>query len=99
MALTTRQRKILRLKCAGWNATQIAGALHIAVSQVRRDIHAMNNHPIPGVTTGEEPYKAYRMVYTLGLLDAGVAPGDVPKYLDRLTENIDPANGLTLTTE
>lgn len=84
--LTRRRRCVLYLRAAGWDAAMIARKLGITTGLVRKDIANVTQTLIPGVTDGPEPAKGYRVVYVLGLLDAGVEPEDVPDYLHALEQ-------------
>lgn len=87
--LTTRRRCVLYLRAAGWDYKQIAGKLGVSLNVVRKDLQAIHKTLIPGLTDGEEPAKGYRLIYALGLLDAGVDPADVPYHMDVLETRAD----------
>lgn len=84
--MTPRRRKVLRLRAAGWSYKQIAERVGISEHAVKRDLMVIQNLTIPGLTNGDEPMKGYRIVYALGLLDAGANAGDVPRYMRKLVE-------------
>jgi hypothetical protein len=82
--LTPRRRCVLYLRAAGWSYAQIAELLGMNANLVRKDLIAVNKTILPGVTDGPEPAKGYRVIYVLGLLDAGVPADEVGDYLKAL---------------
>lgn len=86
--LTRRRRCVLYLRAAGWDYATIARRLGITKNLVQKDLITCNRTLIPGVTDGPETAKGYRIIYTLGLLDAGVEPEEVPSYLEALDERV-----------
>ena len=82
--LTPIRRSVLYLKAAGWSYAMIGAKLGIPDNRVRKHLIAVNETLLPGITDGQEPSKGYRVVYALGLLDAGVPPEEVPAYLAAL---------------
>lgn len=87
--LSPRRRCVLYLRAAGWDAKRIAKYLGVSQNVVRKDLIVVFNTLVPGLTDGPETAKGYRLVYALGLLDAGVDPKDVPYYMDVLTTRAD----------
>lgn len=86
--LTRRRRCVLYLRAAGWDYATIAQRLGITKNLVQKDLISVNKTLIPGVTDGPESAKGYRIVYVLGLLDAGVPPEEVTDYLDGLNDRV-----------
>lgn len=86
--LSVRRRCTLYLRAAGWSYDQIAERLHVTPQMVKKDLAAINRLFMPGITDGDEPAKGYRVVYTLGLLDAGVAPEEVRYFLTALHDRV-----------
>jgi biotin operon repressor len=87
--LTTRRRSVLYLRAAGWSYEQIAAYLGISENMVRKDLIAINKTLLPGLTDGDEPAKGYRLIYALGLLDAGVTPEEIPDHMEVLVLRAD----------
>lgn len=87
--LSNRCRSILYLRAAGWEARQIARRLGVSQNVVRKDLIRAFRTLIPGITDSPEPAKGYRLVYALGLLDAGVEPEEVPYYMEALVIRAD----------
>ncbi len=100
--LTTRRRCVLYLRAAGWSYRQIAARLGINQELVRKDLVTINKTLIPGLTDGPEPAKGYRLIYALGLLDAGVEPEEIADYMEVLVTRADWLLGIqgarTVTT-
>lgn len=93
--LTTRRRSVLYLRAAGWSYQQIARRLRVSENVIRKDLLAINKTLIPGLTDGPEPAKGYRLIYALGLLDAGVDPKEVADHMDVLVVRADWLRGIT----
>lgn len=87
--LTPRRRSVLYLRAAGWSYSQIAQRLKVSIKVVRNDLLQINKTLIPGLTDGDEPAKGYRLIYALGLLDAGVEPEEVRYHMNALIDRSD----------
>jgi biotin operon repressor len=87
--LTTRRRSVLYLRAAGRSYDQIAAYLGISEKMVRKDLIAINKTLLPGLTDGPEPAKGYRLIYALGLLDAGVDPKEIRDHMEVLALRAD----------
>jgi len=92
--LTNRRRCVLYLRAAGWSYEQIAEHLGVTENIVRKDLVAINKTLIPGLTDGDEPAKGYRLIYALGLLDAGVDPAEIPDHMEVLKLRADWLRGI-----
>jgi biotin operon repressor len=92
--LTTRRRSVLYLRAAGWSYDQIADYLGISENMVRKDLIAINKTLLPGLTDGPEPAKGYRLIYALGLLDAGIDPKEIPDHMEVLVLRADWLRGI-----
>lgn len=92
--LTARRRCVLYMRAAGWSYEQVAERLGITTNMVRKDLIAINKTLIPGLTDGDEPAKGYRLIYALGLLDAGADPADIPHYMEALLARSDWLQGV-----
>jgi hypothetical protein len=89
MILSPRRRNVLCLRAAGFSQEQIAATLGITEGLVRKDVVAISKLLIPGVTDGlPGEAKAYRLVYVLGLLDAGVPAEEVGDYMRALVDRV-----------
>lgn len=86
--LTRRRRCVLYLRAQGQDYDTIAERLGVSKNVVQKDLMAINKTLIPGVTDGDHPAKGYRVVYVLGLLDAGVPPEEIGAHLDALEDRI-----------
>lgn len=86
--LNPRRRSVLYLHAAGWTYAMIGKRLGISESVVRKDLQVVARTCIPGVNDGPEPARIIRIVYALGLLDAGVDPEEVPHWLVALEAKV-----------
>ena len=96
--MTVRRRCVLYLRAAGWSYAQIAEKLAVSENMVRKDLLAINKTLLPGLTDGEEPAKGYRLIYALGLLDAGVPPEEVRDHMSVLILRADWLLGVQAQT-
>lgn len=89
LSLTPRRRNVLCLRAAGYTNEQIAERLQVSRGVVRKDVVAISRALIPGVTdyTPGDAI-AYRIVYVMGLLDAGVPPDEITDYMQALEDRV-----------
>lgn len=87
-SLPDRRRICVLLRADGWSYDEIADYLGISFRQVRYEIeHAIDQFPgLLDHRRGQNQNRIMRLVYLMGLSDAGVPVSEMPDMLDSLVE-------------
>lgn len=86
--LTPRRKNVLALRAYGLSYREIARTLGISVEIVRKDLLVINRIFCRTFPDGDVSAMGYRVIYMLGLIDAGVEPDDVPDHLQALKDSV-----------
>jgi hypothetical protein len=88
--LTPYRRCILYLCICGYSYRQIGKLIGKSDRAVRAQVYEINHSVLPGLGNQDGQSRMARLAYTIGLLDAGVDPSDVPTYIRRLEQRAIP---------